>query len=35
MAKTASSEKLKDGFEKHVEQTKGHVRRLEQVFDGL
>ena len=35
MAKAASSEELKDGFEKHLEQTKGHVRRLEQVFEGL
>jgi ferritin-like metal-binding protein YciE len=35
MAKAASSEELKDGFEKHLEQTKGHIRRLEQVFEGL
>ncbi len=35
MAKGASSEELKDGFEKHLEQTKGHVRRLEQIFEGL
>jgi ferritin-like metal-binding protein YciE len=35
MAKAASSEELKDGFEKHLEQTKGHVRRLEQIFEGL
>jgi ferritin-like metal-binding protein YciE len=35
MAKAASSEELKDGFEKHLEQTKGHVRRLEQVFEAL
>lgn len=35
MAKAASSEELKDGFEKHLEQTKGHVRRLEQVFEVL
>ena len=35
MAKTASSEELKDGFEKHLEQTKGHVERLEQIFEGL
>ena len=35
MAKAASSEELKDGFEKHLEQTKGHVRRLEEVFEAL
>jgi ferritin-like metal-binding protein YciE len=35
MAKAASAEELKDGFEKHLEQTKGHVRRLEQVFEAL
>jgi ferritin-like metal-binding protein YciE len=35
MAKAASSEELKDAFEKHLEQTKGHVQRLEQVFGEL
>jgi len=35
MAKAASSEDLKDAFEKHLEQTKGHVERLEQVFEEL
>jgi ferritin-like metal-binding protein YciE len=35
MAKAASSKELKDGFEKHLEQTKGHVSRLEQIFDEL
>jgi ferritin-like metal-binding protein YciE len=35
MAKAASSEDLKDAFEKHLEQTKGHVKRLEQVFEEL
>ena len=35
MAKAASSEELKDTFEKHLEQTKSHVKRLEQVFEGL
>ena len=29
MAKAASSEYLRKGFEKHLEQTKGHVARLE------
>jgi ferritin-like metal-binding protein YciE len=35
MAKAASSEALKRGFEKHLEQTKGHVDRLEQIFSAL
>ena len=35
MAKAASSEELKDAFETHLEQTKGHVKRLEQIFEGL
>lgn len=35
MAKAASSEELKDAFEKHLEQTKSHVKRLEQVFGEL
>src|SRR5215831_7404103 len=35
MAKAASSDELKDAFEKHLEQTKGHVERLEQVFERL
>jgi len=35
MAKAASSEELKEAFEKHFEQTKGHVKRLEQVFEEL
>jgi ferritin-like metal-binding protein YciE len=35
MAKAASSEELKDAFEKHLEQTKTHVERLEQVFEEL
>jgi ferritin-like metal-binding protein YciE len=28
MAKAASSEELRQGFEEHLEQTKGHVQRL-------
>jgi ferritin-like metal-binding protein YciE len=32
MAKAASSEDLKDAFQKHLEQTKTHVERLEEVF---
>ena len=35
MAKAASSEKLRAGFEEHLEQTKGHVSRLEQIFESL
>jgi ferritin-like metal-binding protein YciE len=35
MAKGASNETLRGAFEEHLEQTKGHVERLEQVFDGL
>jgi ferritin-like metal-binding protein YciE len=35
MAKAASSGELKEAFEKHLEQTKGHVERLEQVFEEL
>src|SRR4029453_9192587 len=35
MAKAASSPELQDAFEKHLEQTKGHVERLEQIFQHL
>jgi ferritin-like metal-binding protein YciE len=35
MAKAASSRELKDAFGKHLEQTKTHVERLEQVFEEL
>jgi ferritin-like metal-binding protein YciE len=35
MAKAASSGELKDAFEKHLKQTKGHVERLEQIFERL
>jgi len=35
MAKDASSEDLKDAFEKHLEQTKSHVERLEEVFQEI
>ena len=35
IAKRASSSDLKDAFEKHLEQTKGHVERLEQLFGQL
>lgn len=32
MAKAASTPKLKAGFEKHLQETKGHIARLEQAF---
>jgi ferritin-like metal-binding protein YciE len=35
MAKAASSDELRSGFEEHLEQTKGHVARLEQIFETL
>jgi ferritin-like metal-binding protein YciE len=35
MAKGASSDELKEAFEKHLEQTKGHVQRLEEVFEDI
>lgn len=35
MTKAASSAELKAGFEKHLEETEGHVERLEQIFELL
>jgi ferritin-like metal-binding protein YciE len=35
MAKAAASDELRTGFEKHLEQTKGHVKRLEEIFASL
>jgi len=35
MAKAASSDDLRNGFEEHLEQTRGHVQRLEQIFKAL
>ena len=35
MAKAATSQELRQGFEEHLEQTKGHVQRLEQIFEKL
>ena len=35
MAKAASSEELQEAFEKHLEQTKTHVERLEEVFEEI
>jgi ferritin-like metal-binding protein YciE len=35
MAKAASHDKLRKAFEAHLEQTHGHIERLEQVFEYL
>src|ERR1700704_4507071 len=35
MAKAASSPVLRDAFQAHLEETRGHVDRLEQVMEGL
>lgn len=35
MAKAASSDELREAFETHLDETKGHVERLEQIFEGL
>jgi ferritin-like metal-binding protein YciE len=35
MAKAASTPELKQGFEKHLEQTKTHAERIEQIFQDL
>jgi ferritin-like metal-binding protein YciE len=35
MAKAASSPDLRKAFEVHLEETRGQIERLEQVFDGL
>lgn len=35
MAKAATSPQLKAGFEQHLEETEGHIERLEQVFELL
>jgi len=35
MAKAASSEELRAGFEEHLDQTRGHVQRLEKIFKAL
>lgn len=35
MAKAATTEDLRDGFTEHLEQTRGHVERLEQIFEAL
>jgi len=35
LAKAASSPKLRQAFESHLEETHGHIERLEQVFESL
>ena len=35
MARAASSDELRQGFEEHLEQTQGHVERLEQIFESM
>ena len=35
MAKAASCGELRQGFEEHLEQTRGHVQRLEKIFESL
>lgn len=35
MSKAASSDELRKGFDDHLEQTKGHVHRLETIFKSL
>jgi ferritin-like metal-binding protein YciE len=35
LAKAASSPELRTAFEKHLEETRGHVDRLERVFESL
>jgi ferritin-like metal-binding protein YciE len=35
LAKACFSDELRQGFTEHLEQTKGHVQRLEQIFDML
>jgi ferritin-like metal-binding protein YciE len=35
MAKAASSEELRSAFEEHLDQTRSHVERLEQIFTNL
>src|ERR1700727_3209034 len=35
MAKAATSEELRSGFEEHLEQTKEHAARIEKIFSGM
>src|SRR5581483_851416 len=34
-AEAANSDELREGIEEHLEQTKGHAERIEQIFEGL
>lgn len=35
MAKAAESDELRSGIEEHLEQTKEHAKRIEQIFDAM
>lgn len=35
LAKAASSDELRQGFETHLKQTEGHVQRLEKIFESI
>jgi len=35
LAKASSSDELREAFQEHLEQTRGHVTKLEQVFDSI
>jgi ferritin-like metal-binding protein YciE len=35
MAKAATSPELREAFENHLEQTKGHVERLDRIFEAI
>ncbi len=35
MAKAASADELRHAFEEHLDQTRGHVERLERVFESI
>jgi ferritin-like metal-binding protein YciE len=35
LARAATSDELRQGFEEHLDQTKGHVERLEKIFEML
>ena len=35
IAKASSNEQLREAFQEHLQQTEGHVSRLEQIFDQL
>lgn len=35
MARAASTDELREAFNEHLEETRGHVQRLERIFDGL